>query len=777
MATELTERELAVLERFARRQTNAEVARDLALSVGTVKWYAQQIFNKLGVSDRRAAVALAQRLGLFAHSSSAGPAAVDPQSVPYNLPAQFTSFVGRKVEVAQIRNLITQVRLLTLTGPGGVGKTRLALQSAVEVLPHFPDGVFWVGLFSLNEPDLILNAIAGVIGVRESGEEELLVTVQRFLKPRRLLLILDNYEHLLPGVGIIPALLTAAPNLRILVTSRAALHVIGEQEYAVEPLTVPDEDQSASAEMLLAHSATALFVQRAAAVKPDFTVTAENAPVIAEICRRLDGLPLALELAAARSKLFAPRALLARLDDRLTMLSNPLLDASGRQQTLRATIDWSYALLDEHEKRFFNRLSVFAGGWTLAAVDALCADMPPEQVLNGLGSLADKSLIRLELRTDDEPRFGMLHILREYAREQLAHSTEAEEIPSRHATYFLTVAEMAAPELHRLQQEQWLLRLEEEHDNLRQALEWFLTHTRVAEALRLVAALGWFWVKQDHHSEGFRWVMRVLEQTGDASPELRAKAILFGAGRLANHVGQLARIQEFVAEALAWARAAGNRNCEAWALAYFALYHAVSTGEHDQAIPLFLEAHHLFLQHQPDDYGSAWVLNALGVLYGLHHQFAESVACLEESLAISQRIGNWWGIRMALMNLGLVAYQRADYPQARHYFLELLPLRGQVKHRHELAQWLCGLGLVNAGNGQAHEAVTILSGVNKILSVHALTLNYPLNQFYEASLAKLRASLASERYEAAWAQGQALSVEELVNYVQTVRANFIPPTL
>jgi predicted ATPase/DNA-binding CsgD family transcriptional regulator len=771
MKTELTEREFEVLERFARQQTNAEIARDLTLSLGTVKWYAQQIYNKLGVSDRESAIARAQALGLLVETRSGELAPGTPDHVPHNLPAQFTSFLGRKAELAQIRQLLLQTRLLTITGPGGVGKTRLALQSAAEALPSFPDGVFWVGLFALSQPELIINAIAGVLRVRDAGEEPLLATTQRFLAQRRLLLVLDNYEHLLPGVALIPALLTAAPHLRILVTSREPLHVIGEQEYAIAPLELPAADQVASATSVALHPATALFVQRATAVKPDFLVTDEVAPAIVEICRRLDGLPLALELAAARCKLFAPQAMLARLDDRLTMLSHPLLDASGRRQTLRTTIDWSYELLTDHEQLLFNRLSVFAGGWTLPAADALCADLAPEQVLNGIASLIDKSLIRQEAGTDGEPRFWMLHILREYAQEQLAHSVEATEILHRHATYFLTSAEVAAPELHLTQQEQWLVRLEAEHENLRQALEWFLTHHRVAEALRLVAALGWFWVKQDHHSEGFRWVMRVLEQADGASPELRAKAILFGAGRLAYHVGQLAGIRVLLKEALEWARTAEAQDYTAWALGYLGLYHAVAASEHDRAFVLWQEAECLFRQEKPMDFGVAWVLNMMGVLYTLRGQFTESVVCFEEALSINRQIGNWWGIRLALMNLGLVAYQQGNYEQARQRFLELLPLRGQVKHRHELGNWLCGFGLVNSRSGLLEEAVIIFSGVTRLLDGYALTLGYPLNQFYEACIAQLRASLAPAHYAAAWAHGQTLGVEQLVDYVQATTAD------
>jgi non-specific serine/threonine protein kinase len=773
---------MAVLERFVEQQTNAEIARDLILSVGTVKWYAQQIYNKLGVSDRKEAVARARALGLLNNLATGESATLAPEDVPNNLPAQFTTFIGREREVAQVCQLLMQTRLLTLTGPGGVGKTRLAIQCAGEMLTRFADGIFWVGLFSLNESTLIIHAIASALGVRESAEDTLLETVQRYLKPRRLLLVLDNYEHLLPDVDLILTLLSVAPHLRILVTSREALHVIGEQEVAIGPLAVPASGQAVSAQSVSLHPATALFVLRAAAVKPDFVVTDSVAPIITEICRRLDGLPLALELAAARIKLFTPQTMLARLDDSLTMLSSPLLDASGRRHTLRATIDWSYGLLTEAEKLLFRRLSVFAGGWTLSAVDALCQDLPPEQVLNGLGSLADKSLIRQELgimdtlqisdlqHIDAEPRFSMLHVLREYAQGQLALSPEADEILYRHATYFLARAESAAPELHLAQQEVWLLRLEEEHDNLRLALEWLLAHDYTDEALRMVAALGWFWVKQDHHSEGFGWVMRALEHDPPpkkiASPELRAKAILFGGGRLAYFVEQMRNnTRELLVEALSWARATGERYCEAWALGYLGLYHEIAAGEPDQAITRCQEALAIFRQVQPVDHGAAWVLNALGVMHALGGNFAGGRACLEESLAISRQMENGWGIRLVLMNLGLIMYQQGDFDQARQRFIELHPLWGHVQHQHDLANWLCGMGLVCAGSGQSEAAMVIFGGVDKLLTSNALRLSYPINHFYEARLGEL-CQVADPLLDDAWQTGQTLSTEELIEYVR-----------
>jgi len=381
-----------------------------------------------------------------------------------NLPLQPTPLIGREKEVGEVCDLLRghETRLLTLTGPGGTGKTRLALQTAADLLDDFPDGIYFVPLATLTAAELFSSAVAETLGVREVGEQPLGETLKDYLHERRLLLLLDNFEQVLRAAPTVTELLGAAPGLKVLVTSRTPLRLYGEKEYAVPPLSVPDVKHLPDLKTLSQYEAVRLFIERAKAAKVDFEVTDESAPAVAEICVRLDGLPLAIELAAARIKMLPPRAMLHRLGSRLKLLTGGARDLPERQRTLRATIEWSYALLDEGEQLLFGRLAVFSGGRTLEAIEAICdaeGDLSVD-AFEGVSSLLDKSLLRQEVGPGGEPRFVMLETVHEYAREKLGESAEAEEIKRVHAQYFLTLAEEADPELRGQDQLEWLERLE-----------------------------------------------------------------------------------------------------------------------------------------------------------------------------------------------------------------------------------------------------------------------------------------------------------------------------
>jgi predicted ATPase/class 3 adenylate cyclase len=464
-----------------------------------------------------------------------------------NLPLQPTPLVGREKEVAQVCDLLRsdETRLLTLTGPGGIGKTRLALQAAADLLDDFSDGTFFVPLATLTEAELFLPAVAETLGVKEIGEQPLDESLKDYLSERRLLLVLDNFEQVLEAAPAVTELLAGAPGLKVLATSRAPLGLYGEHEFPVPPLSMPDLKRPPPLERLTQYEAVGLFVERAQAVKPDFKVTNDSAPAVAEICVRLDGLPLAIELAAARIKMLPPKAMLQRLGSRLKLLTGGARDLPERQRTLRATIEWSHALLDEGEQLLFARLAVFSGGRTLEAIEAICdtkGDLPVE-AFEGVSSLLDKSLLRQEESPEGEPRFVMLETIHEFAREKLQESEEGEEIKTLHAHYFLALAEEAYPELKGANQLDWLGKLETEHDNMRAALSWALERKEAEVALRLGGALWWFWSVRGYHSEGRRWLEAVLAIDGRGSPEVQAMARA-GAGALALEQGDLDRTKE-----------------------------------------------------------------------------------------------------------------------------------------------------------------------------------------------------------------------------------------
>jgi predicted ATPase len=478
------------------------------------------------------------------------PAPVAPESRPNNLPGLPTPTLGREQELSELKTLLAkaEVHLVTLTGPGGTGKSRLGLQAATDLLNHFSGGVYVTFLAPIREPELVVSTIAQTLGVREEGNQDLLESLKKHLHDRQMLLLLDNFEQVMEAGALVADLLESCPRLKVLATSREALHVRGEQAFAVPPLALPPVvdgqrlmvDGPAGSRTgrspsgpstinyqpstLMQYPAVALFVRQAQAARRDFMLTDENARAVAMICSHLDGLPLAIELAAARIKLLPPQAMLGRLENRLKLLTGGSRDLPERHQTLRAAIEWSYDLLDEGEKTLFRRLAVFLRRWTLEAADAICnaaGDLPVD-VLDGLGSLVDKSLVRPAALDEEEPRFWMLQTLREYGLEQLAAGGELEATQRAHAEFYLAMAEEAAPKLVGAEQALWLSRLESEYDNCRAALDWSLRAGEAETGLRLGGALWRFWSMWGNVREGYDRLKAVLAMPG-ASPRTVAE--------------------------------------------------------------------------------------------------------------------------------------------------------------------------------------------------------------------------------------------------------------
>jgi predicted ATPase/DNA-binding CsgD family transcriptional regulator len=578
------------------------------------------------------------------------------------------------------------VRLLTLTGPAGTGKTRLALQAAVELSPAVRDGAVLVNLAPISDPRLVAPEIARALGIREErGGIALLDSLKLALHDKQLLLVLDNFEQVAEAAPQIADLLSACPTLKVLSTSRATLRLRWEHELAVPPLQLPDLYRLPPLDELALVPAVTLFVERAQAVTAEFRLTAGNAAAVAEVCVRLDGLPLAIELAAARVKLFSPSAILARLERRFDLLRADTQDRPDRHQTLRAALDWSYQLLPPPEQRLLRILSVFVGGCTLDAV-ADVAQAPP---VDGLASLLDKSLLRQSPPSEAETRCYMLETVRQYALEQLATSGDLEEVHARHAAYCLRLAETAEPELVGPDQVRWLEQLDREHDNLRAALRWCIDQGDMEMAARLGGALWRFWSIRGFPREGRRWIAEVLRALTGAPTELRAK-VLSGAGRLAFDQGDYGAARTLYQESLDIRRDLGDSRYVAHSLGHLGDV-AHQTGDYHEAKELFEESLDM-LRALNDAHGIAEGLDKLGLTVRCLGNYARARTLYEEALVICRQLGDRTREALILNNLGRVAYYQADYPAARRLHQDSLAIRRQVGDRRGTAISLSDLG-------------------------------------------------------------------------------------
>jgi len=607
---------------------------------------------------------------------------------PNNLPLQPTPLVGREREAEEValRVRSEEVRLLSLVGPGGTGKTRLGLQAAADLLGEFSDGVFFVALASITEPELVASTIARALGVKESAEHSLMESLKIYLRDKQLLLVLDNFEQVLEGAPLVGDLLGSCPKLKILVTSRISLRIYGEHEYTVPPLSLPDPRVMPPLEILTQYEAVRLFVERATAVKADFSLTNENAPAVAEICARLDGLPLAIELAVARVKILSPQKMLERLSDRLQLLTKGARDLPKRQRTLRATMEWSHALLEEGEKVLFARLSVFAGGRTLEGIEAVCdphGDLPVE-ILDGVESLVDKSLLREEEGTRGEPRFVMLETVHEYAREKLVESGEAEELRRLHAQYFLSLAEEEPGTFEGGGRPEWFQHVDEEYDNFRAALSWSLESDEVKFGLRLAVALQPFWDRMGHYNEGLEWLEAALTNDDRVPMALRAKG-LNALGWLAQWQGDVKRASDAAAEGLELSPQVGKGSSVAirlrLLLGYTVEITAKEPADYERAINLFEEILEVS-RKEGDGWTTAAALLHLGNVADAKGDSEVAIKLYEEGIALCRNSGYEVLLADTLVNLGYARLLQRDLEQATKLSEEAIALYRKQGYRH-----------------------------------------------------------------------------------------------
>ena len=723
-----------------------------------------------------------------------------------NLPIQVTSFIGRERELAEAKQILEGARLLTLIGPGGTGKTRLSLQLATELLPSFNDGVWFIELAPITEPPLVLQAVAKVFDVREQPGLPITELVLNYLRDKQLLLILDNCEHLIEACArLADQFLHASPNLKIIASSREALGINGETVYLVPSLVLPDPSD-VTRQALLEFESIQLFLDRASAANPKFSLTEKNASSVAQICHRLDGIPLAIELAAARITVFSAEQIAARLDDRFKLLTGGSRTALPRQQTLRALIDWSYDLLSEDEQKLFRQLSIFAGGWTFETAEAIFSDL---NVLDLLTQLINKSLVVVE--ESAESRYRFLETVRRYARDKLLDSGEGDHVRNQHLAYFLELAETAELHLEGFEYLEWSTILNNEYDNIRAALEWALSKD-IEAALRLVGAIPFFWLTKGYSAEGYRWAKEVLEKAKaytNNNPDVgkrffsaHAKAYL-ALSRMATDLGDNEVVCSAAGESVALARKSGDKQILSYALAHLASGKA-NLGDVGEAYKIAQESLAI-AREEGNGYVLGYALVMMGELTAIAIQdFEKALAYSEEAIAISEAVGNRWGSSMTIFGLGFYARSIGDYEQARSRFRACLPVfiefgdkhrinmiqselahiereQGQFKqafpmyretllewqrlgHRAALAHQLECFAFIAKVQEQPERAAKLFGAAESLREKINIAMTSQERIEYDREIADLRANMDDASFSSHWAQGRALPVDQAIDF-------------
>ncbi|MEO8286127.1 MAG: tetratricopeptide repeat protein [Chloroflexota bacterium] len=736
------------------------------------------------------------------------------------LPTSLTPLIGRAEAVKEVKDLLLgkQVRLLTLIGAPGIGKTRLALQVARDVKDEFRDGVYYVGLSTTSNPDLVINSVAQTLGVQQKATEPLLPTVTKALGDRQVLLVLDNFEQILDASPALLELLSTCPDLKILITSREALYVQGEQQYQVPVLDTPDPLHLPPLEIMKGIPAVALFIARAQEVKSGSMLNEQNAGAIAAICTRLDGLPLAIELAAARIRLLSPQEMQIRLVSRLDLLTGGPRNLPARQQTLRAAIDWSYNLLTDGEQRLFAYLGVFVGGCTLEAAAAVCTRVDaaepysedalsrrrgqasPHAVQELVGSLLDKNLLKREQETEGESRFIMLELVREYSLERLSASGAEAEIRERHAEYYTSLTELRKQELRGPKQKLWMHRFGQDYDNIRGALRWLLNNGKPTTALRLAGASGSFWQVRGQQIEGRQWLEEALAAAGDAPPLVRARA-LDALGVLVQLNDDHSPAAAWLEESLALYRESGDLAGVGGVLASLAfvalrqgdMARAIVLGEEGLSIGLGPEHEHQTTKLLFSMAAAAWyqgdfgraeefatrgaaltrergdrdalaaLLTLLGLIHHYQGDYGPAEAFYRECISVAEQIGARLRIAHATMNMAMLALMQGDQLSAEPMIITSLRMFVAMDIRDGMVEGLEGIGWLAAITWEPDRAAHLLGAAKAFRAAIPLQLPAFMASIHEGIASLVRSQMGEQAFTRAWTEGQGMSMEQAVD--------------
>ena len=810
----LNHREIEILGLISEGLSNREIAQKLFLSINTVKWYNKQIFSKLGVNSRTQATSLARQSSLLESPATfLGRDEIRPQ---HNLPLQLTSFLGREQEIDRIKRLFSPttqkasidpvkgVQLVTLTGPGGVGKTRLAIQTTLDLVGKYPDGIWLIDFAPLSDPLLVPQTVADTLGLSESRAPLTLTNLITYLRPKRILLLFDNCEHLIDACAhLSAAILQTCPGVSILATSREPLGIAGEISFLVDPLPVPDPDISLPPDKLADYEAVSLFIERARVVLPEFSMTTGNSSAVVDVCRRLDGLPLAIELAAARVKMLTVMEIAARLDDSIHLLGHANRTALPRAQTLQACIDWSYTLLSAEERRLLNRLAVFVGGWTLEAAEEVCAQgqIKSSDVFSLLAQLVEKSLVVVDRRQFNKVRYRFLETIYRFALEKLHASGEITTLKDMHLAYFLKIAEKRASILPERDRIEWTNRIDAEHDNLRAALEWSLTD-RVDSSLcfRLSRQLGEFWQWRDFLEEGRGLFEKILVRPGLTELTRERADLLYRNAWLAFHQGDEQAVRSFLEQSKAIYEKLGPQGMPGesdvlnslatteykFGEARIAVEHARKAlkivekidhpegvffsnymmgislgrlGEHELAWK-YLETALLLSQSIGRYYSD--LLHDMGELAVRQGDYEKGKAYLERSLRLAEDAKDKWVMGMALGTLGWADLDQGEYKQARKYLGRSLSIRQEIGDNSGLAWCLEKLAKLAFLTGVLEKPARILG----VAAALRREVNSPINSAdksdYDALLSSLRDRLGLEAFQSAWDAGLMIPLDETI---------------